>query len=145
MMKTQIGLGVLSIPVTFDALGIVPGVICLVVVAGITTWSDYIVGVFKLKHRSVYGIDDAGQLIFGRIGREIFAAAFVLCKWLPALHFAELALILHKSGFSLPAQACSAFPLVSTLFRPTGLYCNLCRSGRCHRMLPGQYSDFGPH
>ena len=80
MMKTQIGLGVLSIPVAFDALGIVPGVICLCAIAAITTWSDYIIGVFKLRHREVYGIDDVGELLFGRTGRIILGGAFVLCE-----------------------------------------------------------------
>lgn len=80
MMKTQIGLGVLSIPAVFDVLGMIPGIICLLIIAGITTWSDYIVGVFKLRHRAVYGIDDAGQLMFGKIGRSVFGTAFCLCK-----------------------------------------------------------------
>ncbi|KAJ9634192.1 hypothetical protein H2199_009076 [Coniosporium tulheliwenetii] len=79
MVKTQIGLGVLSIPAVFDTLGIVPGVICLIVVEIITTWSDYIVGVFKLRHRAVYGIDDACGLMFGSIGRNVFGVAFCLC------------------------------------------------------------------
>lgn len=79
-MKTQIGLGVLSIPVAFDSLGIVPGVIVLIVIAAITTWSDYIIGVFKLKHREVYGIDDVGELLLGPIGRILLGGAFVLCK-----------------------------------------------------------------
>ncbi|KAJ5923744.1 hypothetical protein N7454_008989 [Penicillium verhagenii] len=78
MMKTQIGLGVLSIPVAFDALGIVPGVIVLCAIAGITTWSDYIIGVFKMRHREVYGIDDVGELLFGKPGRIILGTAFVL-------------------------------------------------------------------
>ncbi|KAM5349168.1 hypothetical protein ACJ41O_008991 [Fusarium nematophilum] len=78
MMKTQVGLGVLSIPAVFDTLGIVPGVICLSAIAAITTWSDYIVGVFKRRHASVYGIDDAGFLMFGVIGREILGIAFCL-------------------------------------------------------------------
>ncbi|KAJ5361545.1 hypothetical protein N7541_002389 [Penicillium brevicompactum] len=78
MMKTQIGLGVLSIPVAFDSLGIVPGVIVLIVIAAITTWSDYIIGVFKLKHREVYGIDDVGELLLGPIGRILLGGAFVL-------------------------------------------------------------------
>ncbi|KAL0941384.1 amino acid transporter [Colletotrichum truncatum] len=78
MMKTQIGLGVLSIPKTFHSLGIVPGVIALILIAGITTWSDYIVGVFKLNHPSVYSIDDVGGLLFGAIGREFFAVVFCL-------------------------------------------------------------------
>ncbi|PYH87303.1 putative amino acid transporter [Aspergillus uvarum CBS 121591] len=59
MLKTQIGLGVLSIPAVFDTLGIVPGAIILCVVAGIATWTSYVVGVFKLNHREVYGMDDA--------------------------------------------------------------------------------------
>lgn len=80
MMKTQLGLGILSIPSVFDTLGMIPGLICLCVVAAVTTWSDYIVGVFKLRHRDVYGIDDAGALMFGRAGREIFGFAFGLCK-----------------------------------------------------------------
>lgn len=79
MMKTQIGLGVLSIPSAFDTLGLIPGIICLIVIAAITTWSDYIVGVFKLQHPEVYSIDDAGGLMFGRIGREVLATAFCLC------------------------------------------------------------------
>ncbi|KAJ5369226.1 uncharacterized protein N7496_008986 [Penicillium cataractarum] len=79
MMKTQIGLGVLSIPVAFDALGVVPGVICLIVIAGITTWSDYVIGTFKLRHREVYGIDDVGELLMGRPGRYLLGSAF--CLW----------------------------------------------------------------
>ena len=80
MMKSQLGLGVLSIPSAFDKLGLVPGLICLIIIAIITTWSDYMVGVFKLKHRSVYSIDDAGGLMFGPIGREVFGFVFCLCK-----------------------------------------------------------------
>ncbi|RSL92514.1 hypothetical protein CEP52_013782 [Fusarium oligoseptatum] len=59
MMKTQIGLGVLSIPAVFDTLGMIPGLICLCTIAAITTWSDWMVGAFKLRHREVYGIADA--------------------------------------------------------------------------------------
>lgn len=77
MIKTQLGLGVLSFPYVFDKLGMVPGVLLLLTIAGITTWSDYIVGVFKLNHRHVYGVDDVGQLLFGRIGKELFAIAFL--------------------------------------------------------------------
>ena len=84
-MKTQIGLGVLSIPVAFDTLGLVPGVIILCAIAAITTWSDYVIGVFKLRHRDVYGIDDAGGLMFGNAGRYLFGFAFCLCMNIPFL------------------------------------------------------------
>lgn len=80
MMKTQIGLGVLSIPAAFDSLGIVPGVICLCMIAAITTWSDCMVGVFKMRHPTVYGLEDAGGLMFGPLGRNSLAGAFCLCE-----------------------------------------------------------------
>ncbi|KAI5460208.1 transmembrane amino acid transporter protein-domain-containing protein [Mariannaea sp. PMI_226] len=78
LMKTQIGLGVLSLPVVFDTLGVVPGNIILVIIAAMTTWSDYMVGVFKTRHPDVYGIDDVGRMMFGRIGYEIFGAMYTL-------------------------------------------------------------------
>jgi hypothetical protein len=81
MMKTQIGLGVLSIPAVLDVLGMVPGIICLFAIAIITTWSNYMIGQFKLNHRSVYGIDDMGQMVLGRFGKEFFAIAYLLCMY----------------------------------------------------------------
>ncbi|KAM0558176.1 hypothetical protein ACHAPJ_004860 [Fusarium lateritium] len=78
MMKAQIGLGILSIPSAFHVLGIIPGIICLLAIAVITTWSDYIIGTFKLNHPEVYGIDDAAGLLFGRVGREALGVGFAL-------------------------------------------------------------------
>ncbi|WVW84350.1 hypothetical protein I302_106384 [Kwoniella bestiolae CBS 10118] len=79
MTKTQIGLGVLGIPYVLHTLGLVPGIICLLAVASITTWSDYVVGTFKLKHPEVYGVDDVGFLLIrDAVGREIIGAAFWL-------------------------------------------------------------------
>lgn len=78
MLKTQIGLGVLSIPEVFDVLGLIPGVICLVAIAVCTSWSGYIVGVFKVRHPDVYGLDDVGRKILGRFGYESFGIAFAL-------------------------------------------------------------------
>ena len=83
MMKTQIGLGVLSIPDAFDTLGLIPGIIILFTIAGITTWSDYMIGVFKLVHPDVYSLDDVGRMLFGRAGRWLFGGAYVLCKYWP--------------------------------------------------------------
>lgn len=80
MMKTQFGIGVLSIPEVLDTLGLVPGVICLCVVGSISTWANYIIGGFKQRHPEVYGIDDAGGLMFGRIGREFLGAAVCICE-----------------------------------------------------------------
>ena len=81
MMKTQIGIGALSLPGAFDKIGLVPGALILTAVACITTWSNYIIGKFKLRHPECYGLDDAGGVMFGRLGREIFGIAVQLCKY----------------------------------------------------------------
>jgi amino acid permease len=86
MMKTQIGLGVLSIPAAFDTLGLIPGVLCLLAICFITLWSNHMVGVFKLNHPEVYGIEDVGKKIFGRIGSEVFGLTFALCGSLHTLY-----------------------------------------------------------
>jgi hypothetical protein len=69
MMKTQIGLGVFAIPSALDVLGMVQGVLCMIAIAVITTWSGYMIGAFKLNHREVYSIDDAGGIMFDLPGR----------------------------------------------------------------------------
>lgn len=80
MMKSMIGLGVLSIPAVFDVLGLIPGVICLIAIATMTTWSNYVVGQFKLAHPDMYMIDDAGSIMFGKAGREALAVCYILCE-----------------------------------------------------------------
>ncbi|KAJ2993719.1 hypothetical protein NUW58_g72 [Xylaria curta] len=78
MMKPQFGLGVLSIPFVLQVLGLVPGVLAIVGIGIISLWSSYIVGEFKLRHRHVYGIDDAADMMFGKWGREVFGVVFCL-------------------------------------------------------------------
>ncbi|KAF2629488.1 putative amino acid transporter [Macroventuria anomochaeta] len=78
MIKTQIGLGVLSIPAAFDALGLIPGVICLLGIAGMITWGNHVVGTFKRNHPEVYSIVDVGEKLGGKIGKEFTNVAFLL-------------------------------------------------------------------
>lgn len=65
-----------------DVLGIVPGVIFLRIVAVITTWVNYVVGTFKLRHPEVYGIDDAGGWYSAK-----------LAVWFLRLHSASVLLL----------------------------------------------------
>lgn len=114
MMKTQIGLGVLSIPKVFDVLGLIPGIICLVIIAVVTTWSDYIVGIFKLNHPEVYGIDDVGQKLFGRLGREFFGAVFVLF-WVFVSGAAMLGISIGLNSLSLHGTCTAVFVAVAAI------------------------------
>ncbi|KAF4451049.1 hypothetical protein F53441_5913 [Fusarium austroafricanum] len=114
MMKTQVGLGVLSIPAVFDTLGLVPGIICLIIIAIITTWSDYIIGVFKRNHPEVYGIDDAAGIVFGRIGREVFGIAFCLF-WIFVAGSGMLGLSIGLNAVSLHGTCTAVFVAVAAI------------------------------
>lgn len=89
MLKTMIGIGALGIPLSFDTLGMVPGVICLCAIATIITWSDYVIGTFKRRHPTVYSIDDACGMMFGRFARELSGVIFCICEftWAPETTF----------------------------------------------------------
>lgn len=143
MMKTQIGLGVLSIPAVFDTLGMAPGLICLVAIAVITTWSDYMVGVFKLNHREVYGIDDAGGIMFGRFGREFLGAAFCLCKGLPLPEDAECLVLTEITRLDLRGRLRHAHHLDRLERRVCSrhLHGRLCLRGRHPGIRLWQHSD----
>ncbi|WWC88616.1 uncharacterized protein L201_003529 [Kwoniella dendrophila CBS 6074] len=79
LIKSQIGVGVLSVPSVLSVLGIVPGIICLWIISGIICYSDYVLGQFKRRHPEVYGIDDVGYLLFrGKIGRDVIAVMYWL-------------------------------------------------------------------
>ncbi|KAK5108520.1 hypothetical protein LTR62_008260 [Meristemomyces frigidus] len=114
MMKTQIGLGVLSIPLVFNVLGLVPGVICLLIIAVVTTWSDYVVGTFKINHPEVYGIDDVGRLIAGPVGYWLMSAAFCL-YFIFVAGSAMLSISIALNALSLHGTCTAVFVAVAAI------------------------------
>lgn len=79
MIKSAFGLGVLSIPFVFQAVGIVPGIILIIVIEAIVTWSAWVLGEFKLAHRDTYSLADVGRTLGGRVGEEFFTLAVCIC------------------------------------------------------------------
>ncbi|CEJ81862.1 Putative Transmembrane amino acid transporter [[Torrubiella] hemipterigena] len=73
-----IALGALSLPKSFATLGMVPGVLLTVGLGFVAIFTSYIVGRVKLAFPQTANYADAGRLLFGRIGYEIFGAALVL-------------------------------------------------------------------
>lgn len=112
LLKSQIGLGVLSVPAAFNTLGMAPGIIILIVVATITTWTGYVIGTFKLNHPTVYGIDDAGGIMFGPIGREALALAFCL-YWLFVSGSAMLGVSIGLNAVSTHAICTAGFVAIA--------------------------------
>ncbi|GAA5988248.1 hypothetical protein JCM10908_002129 [Rhodotorula pacifica] len=121
LMKSQIGLGVLAIPDVFHTLGLAPGIIILLVIGGLTTYADWYIGMFKLKHPSVYSVSDCGEVMFGKIGGELFGIGYWLLMTLISgsaflgLSTALNAISMHGTctAVFVAVAAIATFPLAS--------------------------------
>ncbi|WOO84835.1 N amino acid transport system protein [Vanrija pseudolonga] len=70
--KSDIGLGVLTLPVVFGTLGIVPGILLIIAIMVMMSYCAAIIGPFKMRHPEVYAIQDAAFIFGGKIAKEVF-------------------------------------------------------------------------
>lgn len=55
--------------------------------SGISWYTGYVIGQFKLRYPQVHSMGDAGEILFGRIGREIlFFGQLLFCIFLMSSH-----------------------------------------------------------
>ncbi|PKX90008.1 putative amino acid transporter [Aspergillus novofumigatus IBT 16806] len=78
MVAENISLGILSLPSAVATLGIVPAVILLLGLSAISWYTGYIMGQFKLRFPQIHSMGDAGELLLGRFGRELFGIGQLL-------------------------------------------------------------------
>ncbi|RPB14652.1 amino acid transporter [Morchella conica CCBAS932] len=78
MIAETISLGILSLPSVLKAVGLVPGCILIIGLGIIATYTGYVLGQFKLRYPQVHTFAEAGEIIMGGFGRELFATAQVL-------------------------------------------------------------------
>lgn len=68
-------------PYILHTFGFVPGIIIICVVAVVTSWADYVVGIFKMQYPEVYSLADVCFIMWGPIGREISGFFFWVSGW----------------------------------------------------------------
>lgn len=73
-----------------------PGIIIIITIGTIITWSDYVVGTFKINHPEVYTLADVGFIIAGPIGREVLGFAY----WLETTAIAGSTLLAISIAFN---------------------------------------------
>ncbi|RJE23789.1 hypothetical protein PHISCL_03874 [Aspergillus sclerotialis] len=78
MVAETISLGVLSLPAVVATIGLVPALIILAGIGAIATYTGYLMGQFKLRYPFVTSMADAGEVLLGRFGRELFGIAQLL-------------------------------------------------------------------
>jgi amino acid permease len=71
MIAETISLGILSLPSSMAGLGLVPGVILIIGLGAVSTYTGYVFWQFKMRHPHVHNIADVGEIFAGPIGREI--------------------------------------------------------------------------
>ncbi|KAI1390671.1 transmembrane amino acid transporter protein-domain-containing protein [Hypoxylon trugodes] len=122
MITEIISNGMLSLPSSLDAVGIVPGVIVIAFLGAFATFTAWLQIEFKLRHPEVHNMGDAGYILFGPIGREILGAGtimFAVCATGSQILAGQLALTVLSDGklctlafagvFSIAVAVCS-FP-----------------------------------
>lgn len=83
MIAETISLGILSLPSVLATVGIVGGLITLIGLGIVATYTGYVIGQFKLAYPHVHNMADAGEVLFEPIGmkafgREFFGAAQII-------------------------------------------------------------------
>lgn len=78
LIVEAIALGSLSIPKAFASLGMVVGVICCVGIGFIAIYTSYVIGQVKLAFPFIQHYGDAGTLMMGRFGYELFTTMFII-------------------------------------------------------------------
>ncbi|KAJ6114957.1 hypothetical protein N7486_000735 [Penicillium sp. IBT 16267x] len=71
MVAENISLGIMSLPSAVATLGIVPALLLILGLSGISWYTGYVFGQFKLRYPHVHSMGDAGEILMGPIGREI--------------------------------------------------------------------------
>ncbi|KAE8382015.1 transmembrane amino acid transporter protein-domain-containing protein [Aspergillus bertholletiae] len=96
MIAENMSLGILSLPSAMATLGMVPGVIILIGMSGVSWYTGYVIGQFKLRFPQTHSMGDAGELILGRFGRELMGVGqLLLLIFLMASHILTFSVLFN--------------------------------------------------
>lgn len=77
MIAETISLGVLSLPSVLERVGFAPGVVLIIGLGTLATYSGYVLGQFKIKYPSVHTFADAMEIVCAPIGLGLVAKEFI--------------------------------------------------------------------
>ncbi|KAJ6119499.1 hypothetical protein N7523_003779 [Penicillium sp. IBT 18751x] len=87
MICESVSLGVLSLPSAMATLGFVPGVILIVGLGLLATYTGYNIGLMRERYPHIQNLGDAGEILLGPIGRELFGLGqFLFCIFVMGSH-----------------------------------------------------------
>jgi amino acid permease len=75
MIAETISLGILSLPSLLATIGFVPGIILIIGLGLLATYTGYVLGQYKAAYPRVHNLADALEVMWGPFGREFGGAA----------------------------------------------------------------------
>ena len=120
MVAETISLGILSLPAAIAGLGLVPGLIILIGLGLLSTYTGYVIGQFKWRYPHISSMADAGEVLMGSFGRELFGTGQLL--------FLIFLMASHILTFTVALNSITGHGTCSIIFGVVGLILSLILS-----------------
>ncbi|KAJ5471229.1 hypothetical protein N7530_008586 [Penicillium desertorum] len=78
MIAESVSLGVLSPPKTLAQIGLAPAIILIIGLGILATYTGYTIHQFRARYPHIQNLADAGEVLFGAFGRELFGLGQLL-------------------------------------------------------------------
>ena len=78
MIAESVSLGVLSLPATLAELGLAPALVLIIGLGLLATYTGYTIHQFRARYPHIQNLGDAGEILFGAFGRELFGLGQLL-------------------------------------------------------------------
>ncbi|KAJ5984769.1 hypothetical protein N7522_011965 [Penicillium canescens] len=78
MIAESVSLGVLSLPKTLAELGLAPALVLIIGLGILATYTGYTIHQFRARYPHIQNLADAGEVLFGAFGRELFGLGQLL-------------------------------------------------------------------
>lgn len=78
MIAESVSLGVLSLPATLASLGLAPALVLIIGLGLLATYTGLLIGKFHQRYPHIQNLADAGEVLMGAFGRELFGIGQLL-------------------------------------------------------------------
>ncbi|KAI0124046.1 transmembrane amino acid transporter [Xylariales sp. AK1849] len=119
MIAEIVSNGMLTLPSSLAAVGVVPGVIVIFFLGLFATYTAWALIQFKVRHPEVHNMGDAGMILFGPIGREVLGGGtiiFAVCATGSQMLAGQLALTVLSESKLCALAFTGIFAVAVTLF-----------------------------
>lgn len=120
MVAETISLGILSLPAAIAGIGLVPGLIILIGLGLLSTYTGYVIGQFKWRYPHISSMADAGEVLMGPFGRELLGTGQLL--------FLIFLMASHILTFTVALNSITGHGTCSIVFGVVGLILSLILS-----------------